>query len=52
MNDLIVFQAAQIEALQKELQETKENLMKAKELLFEAVKIMELNNFEIGEDEN
>ena len=52
MNDLIQFQVARIEVLQKELQETKENLMKAKELLHEAIKIMELNNFEIGEDEN
>ena len=45
MNDLIQFQVAQIESLQKELQETKESLTKAKELLHEAVKIMELNNF-------
>lgn len=49
MKDLIAFQQAQIEALQKELQETKEKLNKAKELLNEAVKAMEINNFEIVE---
>jgi peptidoglycan hydrolase CwlO-like protein len=49
MKDLITFQQAQIEALQKELQETKDKLNQAKELLNEAVKAMEINNFEIVE---
>lgn len=49
MKDLITFQQAQIEALHKELQETKEKLNQAKELLNEAVKVMEINNFEIVE---
>jgi hypothetical protein len=51
MKDLIAFQQAQIEALQKELQETKEKLTQAKELLNEAVKVMEVTNFEILENE-
>lgn len=49
MKDLIAFQKAQIEALQKELKETKEKLTQAKELLNEAVKVMEITNFEIIE---
>jgi hypothetical protein len=49
MKDLIAFQQAQIEALQKELQETKDKLTQARELLNEAVKVMEVTNFEILE---
>jgi hypothetical protein len=51
MKDLIAFQQAQIEALQKKNQELIDKINQANELLKEAVKAMEVANFEIVENE-
>lgn len=52
MNDLIELQKRQIEALQKELQSKNEQLIEAKKMLNDVVKVLEVNNFEIVEPLN